>query len=46
MVHRDDDTAEKAGVRLSTYYNNIAAIKECYEDVTYVLDGAAGKTEA
>lgn len=45
LIHRDDDTAEKAGVRLSTYYNNIAAIKECYEDVTYVLDGAAGKTE-
>lgn len=45
LIHREDDTAEKAGVRLSTYYSNIAAIRECYEDVTHILDGAVGKTE-
>lgn len=45
LVHRDDDTAEKAQVRLDTYYANIAAIKACYEDVTCSLDGARGKNE-
>ncbi len=45
LVHRSDDTAEKARVRLVQYHMNIAAIKECYEDITCSLDGSAGKQE-
>lgn len=45
LVHRSDDTAEKAQVRLGQYHNNIAAIRECYEDITCSLDGSVGKAE-
>lgn len=43
VIQRDDDTAEKAKVRLETYHANIAAIKSCYEDITFSLDGAQPK---
>eukprot|EP00752_Nemacystus_decipiens_P016468 g14721.t2 len=45
LVHRSDDTAEKAQVRLDQYHSNIAAIRECYEDITCSLDGSVGKAE-
>ena len=45
LIQRADDTAEKAQVRLDTYHNNIAAIKECYEDIIRSLDGSVGKAE-
>eukprot|EP00903_Cladosiphon_okamuranus_P009346 g8912.t1 len=45
LVHRSDDTAEKAQVRLQQYHNNIAAIRECYKDITCSLDGSVGKAE-
>lgn len=43
VIQRADDTAEKAKVRLEGYHANIAAIRECYEDVTCSLDGAQPK---
>lgn len=45
LVHRADDTEEKARVRLDAYYANIEAIRACYEDITYSLDGARPKAE-
>ncbi|CAM9781223.1 unnamed protein product [Ectocarpus sp. 4 AP-2014] len=45
LIQRADDTAEKAQVRLVQYHNNIAAIRECYEDITCSLDGSVGKEE-
>lgn len=45
LIQRADDTAEKAEVRLVQYHSNIAAIRECYEDITCSLDGSVGKEE-
>ncbi|CAN0477424.1 unnamed protein product, partial [Ectocarpus sp. 8 AP-2014] len=45
LIQRADDTAEKAQVRLVQYHGNIAAIRECYEDITCSLDGSVGKEE-
>ncbi|CAM9885661.1 unnamed protein product, partial [Hapterophycus canaliculatus] len=45
LIQRDDDTAEKAKVRLEQFHSNIESIRECYEEITCSLDGSVGKAE-
>mmetsp|Transcript_28365 Transcript_28365/g.35611 ORF Transcript_28365/g.35611 Transcript_28365/m.35611 type:complete len:306 (+) Transcript_28365:127-1044(+) len=45
LVHRADDTEEKARVRLEQYHSNIDAIIGCYEDILEKIDGTQDKSE-
>jgi len=45
LVHRADDTEEKARVRLGQYHANIDAIIGCYGDILQKIDGTQAKTD-
>lgn len=45
LVHRSDDTAEKAKTRIAAFNDNLAAIKGEYEDIWCRMDGNRSKTD-
>ena len=43
LIQRDDDTEEKARVRLQQYHSHIAAIRDSFKHVTRVINGNRAK---
>lgn len=39
VIQRDDDTEEKAAVRLGVYYRNLNAVRGCFQHVMRIVDG-------
>lgn len=40
LIHRSDDTAEKAMVRLQQFHTNVNAIKDSYQHISTIIDGS------
>lgn len=45
LEQRSDDTEEKVKVRLEQFHDNVAAVKGCYTDISFEIDGTCKPDE-